>query len=66
MTNIGAGAGDIITMETMTGSTSEKQRRNRKGTTTMAVAMIKTTRNKKNHMKNKRVSMIDCSRSRLS
>jgi hypothetical protein len=54
--NIGIDArSSLIIMGMMTGLTSERPKKNRKGTTTTGVAMIKSIKNKKNHMKSKKV-----------
>jgi hypothetical protein len=56
---------NIMAGTMMTVSTSERPKKSRKGTTTTAAVMIKTIKNKKNHMKSKRVSMSSSS-NRLS
>ena len=63
ISSIGKDVGSLNTMGMMTVLTSGRPKKNRKETTTMAVVMIKTIKNKMNHMRRKKVSM---SSSRLS
>ena len=61
-----AGDPKIMADRMMTVSTSERPKKSKKETTTTAAVMIKTIKNKKNHMKSKRVSMNSSSNNRLS
>jgi hypothetical protein len=63
ISSIGKDVRSLNTMGMMKVLTSGRPKKNRKETTTMAVVMIKTIKNKMNHMRRKKVSM---SSSRLS